>query len=130
MVKIPKVNNHERMKILGILNKEFKSNDIKHHGYLEFSEFNMMKDFIIKFFIVFNHYKMMDETEDGKVSQEKFVFHSKDLELPNPYINFTNKVLFKKIDKKELGYIILVDWINFYNDNDYFKKQTQNTIYD
>jgi len=68
MVKIPKVNNHERMKILGILNKEFKSNDIKHHGYLELTEFNMMKDFMIKFFIVFNHYKMMDETEDGKVS--------------------------------------------------------------
>lgn len=67
MVKIPKVNNHERMKILGILNKEFKAHDSKKKGYLELAEFNLMKDFIIKFFMVFNHYKMMDEAGNGQV---------------------------------------------------------------
>jgi len=68
MLKIQNVNNHERMKILGILNKEFKANDKNRKGYLELPEFNMMKNLVIKFFIVLNHFKMMDESEDGKVS--------------------------------------------------------------
>lgn len=34
MVKIPKVNNHERMKILKLLTNEFKLYDQNHHGYL------------------------------------------------------------------------------------------------
>lgn len=60
----------------------------------------------------------MDAIEDGQVSYENFISHSEDLELPDNCINLNKKVLFKTIDKKESGFISLVDWINFYEEND------------
>lgn len=65
----------------------------------------------------------MDSEDDGSVSYENFVRHSIDLELPDQCINLNKKILFKKIDKNESGFISLLDWINFYDENNYFKNK-------
>jgi len=43
IIKMPKMNAHDRMKILGMLCKEFKARDKKKKGYLEWEEFRDMK---------------------------------------------------------------------------------------
>lgn len=43
IVKMPRINAHDRMKILNILSKEFKSRDTKKDGQLEWQEFKGMK---------------------------------------------------------------------------------------
>lgn len=43
IIKMPKMNAHDRMKILGMLCKEFKARDKKKKGYLEWEEFKEMK---------------------------------------------------------------------------------------
>jgi len=52
-MKMPRMNNHERMKVLSMLNKEFKSKDKKRKNKLELKEFKEMKEFILSWFSVF-----------------------------------------------------------------------------
>jgi len=92
MLKMPRMNNHERMKILRILNREFKSIDKKKNiidkkinGKLALSEFKLMKDFILRWFSVFYQYTMMDEEGAGQVDINAFNKHFKELELPEEF---------------------------------------------
>jgi len=48
------MNGHDRMKVLGMLCKEFKSRDKKNKGYLNFEEFKLMREYILDWFGTYN----------------------------------------------------------------------------
>jgi hypothetical protein len=65
--KMPKMNGHERTKIISMLTKEFKSRDKNKKNYLVFEEFKEMKGYILAYFYAFNQFSIMDPTGIGSV---------------------------------------------------------------
>lgn len=41
-----------------------------------------MKDYVIKWFVVFNLFLLMDESKDGKINCESFRKHRNEINLP------------------------------------------------
>jgi len=82
IIKMPKMNGNDRMKILGMLCKEFKARDTKNKGYLKFEEFRLMRKYILGWFGKFNQYKLMDTDGEGKVDIKVFKSTRADLKLP------------------------------------------------
>lgn len=82
IIKMPKMNGNDRMKILGMLCKEFKSRDTKDKGYLKFEEFRLMRKYILSWFGKFNQYKLMDTDGEGKVGIKVLKSTRADLKLP------------------------------------------------
>jgi len=65
--KMPKMNGHERTKIISMLTKEFKSRDKNKKNYLVFEEFKETKEYILAYFYAFNQFSIMDPTGIGSV---------------------------------------------------------------
>lgn len=111
IIKMPKMNGHDRMKILGMLCKEFKSRDKKKKGYLEFHEFREMKAYILGWFNVFNMYSQMDSEGTGQIDVDALKQFRSILELPPKYDKEKNvKKLFAMIDTNDDKLISLYEW--------------------
>jgi len=111
---MPRMNNHERMKVLSLLNREFKSIDKKKSGKLSLYEFKLMKDFILRLFSVFYQYTMMDEQGEGQVDINAFLKHFKELELPEEFKEKNGHKVFDKIDKNDDKTISLYEWLQVF----------------
>lgn len=106
IIKMPKMNGADRMKILGMLCAEFKFRDKKSKGQLKFEEFRLMRTQILGWFGKFNQYKLLDgETAEGKVGIKAFKARREDLKLPEEVQEINSKKLFKMIDTNEDEFI-------------------------